>query len=286
MSIKINDVAHWLSIFKGQKNMDMEMKPHKVKARDFGLPDYFDMQSAIGHTKHVGGWESTQEIAEMCRLGSGQELLYVGSGAGVAAIKIAQTYGCKVVGVDLLETMVEAARRWAEERGATDLVEFRVGDAQSLPFPDEHFDVLLCESINTFVPDLDKAANEYARVVKSGGYVGLNEAVWYSTPPEQGEQMMLELTGQRLRRADEWIAMLKGAGLKDIQDRTYPVVMKAEMRSQFGFLSITDYLRILWRTMKSIFSDPSTREMLRLALREPRSAYDYMGYGLYVGTVP
>jgi hypothetical protein len=136
------------------------------------------------------------------------------------------------------------------------------------------------------VPDLDKAASEYVRVVKPGGYVGLNEAVWYTPPPEQGEQMMLELTGQRLRKAEEWIAMLKDVGLEDIQDRTYPVVMKDEMRSQFGFLSTVEYLRILGRTIKNIFSDPSTRKMMRLALREPRSAYDYMGYGLYVGKVP
>ena len=29
------------------------------RARDFGLPDYFDMQAAMGHTKHVGGWIAT-----------------------------------------------------------------------------------------------------------------------------------------------------------------------------------------------------------------------------------
>ena len=99
------------------------------RAADVGLPDYFDMQAAIRHTKHVGGWKSTQEIAEMCQLGEGQELVYVGSGSGVAAIQIAQTYGCKVMGVDLLETMVVAAEQWAEERGATNMVEFQVGDA-------------------------------------------------------------------------------------------------------------------------------------------------------------
>jgi ubiquinone/menaquinone biosynthesis C-methylase UbiE len=258
----------------------------KIKASDFGLPDYFDMQSAIGHTKHVGGWKSTQEIAEMCQLGSGQELIYVGSGSGVAAIQIAQTYGCKVIGVDILETMVEAAQAWAKERGASELVDFRVGNALELPFPDDHFDVLLCESVNTFVPDLQKAASEYVRVVKPGGYVGLNEAVWYVTPPKQGEKLMIDLTGQHLRRADEWIAMLKHSGLQEIQERTYPVVMKEEMRSQFGFLSTGDYLRILGRTIKNLFSNPATRKMMRLALSEPRSAYDYMGYGLYVGKVP
>lgn len=258
----------------------------QLKARDFGLPDYFDMQAAIRHTKHVGGWESTREIAAMCQLDPDQELLYVGSGSGVSAIQIAQTFGCKVIGVDLLETMVTAAKQWAEERGATDRVEFRVADAQSLPFPDDRFDVLLCESINIFVPDLQKAASEYVRVVKPGGYVGLNESVWYSDPPELAEKLMYELTGQRLRRPKEWIEMLHSTGLVEIQDRTYPLQMKAEMRSQLGFLSTRDYLGILGRAIKSMFTDPVTRQTFKTAFREPRSAIDHMGYGLYVGKVP
>jgi arsenite methyltransferase len=263
-----------------------KQQEYQTHAAAFGLPDYFDMQAAIRHTKHVGGWESTKEVAAMCQLGPDQELLYVGSGSGVAAIQIAQTYGCRVIGVDLLETMVAAAEQWAIERGATDQVEFRVADAQSLPFPDDSFDVLLCESVNVFVPDLQKAADEYIRVVKPKGYVALNESVWYRDPPEKGAQLMYELTGQRLRRPEEWIEMLRDAGLEEIQDRTYRVQMKAEMRSQLGFLSTREYLGILGRSIKSLFTDPATRRTFRLAFNEPRSIVDCMGYGLYVGKVP
>jgi ubiquinone/menaquinone biosynthesis C-methylase UbiE len=257
-----------------------------LTASDVGLPDYFDMQAAIRHTKHVGGWKSTEEIAGMCSLAPGQELLYVGSGSGVAAIKIAQTFGCRVVGVDLLPSMVEASRQWAEKRGATDLVEFEVGDASSLPFRDNRFDVLLCESVNVFIPDLDQAGREYVRVTKPGGYVALNESVWYHDPPQKGEQLMIDLTGQRLRRAEEWIDMLRRAGLEEIQDRTYPVEMRGEMRSQLGFISVSDYLGILRRFINSIFTDPATRKTMKVALNEPKSAIEYMGYGLYVGKVP
>ena len=104
------------------------------RARDFGLPDYFDMQAAMGHTKHVGGWTSTQELVQLCHLREGQELLYVGCGAGTAATKIALEYECRLVGVDLLETMVESAREWAQRRGVAERTEFRVADAQDLPF--------------------------------------------------------------------------------------------------------------------------------------------------------
>ncbi len=255
-------------------------------AREHGLPGYFDMQARIGHTKHVGGWQSTQEIAEMMSLQSGMELLYVGSGSGLAAIKIAKRYDSRVVGVDLMEEMVASAREWADRKNVKDKVEFRVADALALPFEDDRFDALLCESVNTFIQDLHRAAREYVRVVKPGGCIGLNEAVWYEMPPKQGAQMMRELTGQELKSPEEWIEMLRQAGLEDIQDRTYPVDMKKEVGAQMGFLSLQEYLLILARAIKSMFVDKETRELMRLALNEPRSAYDYMGYGLYVGRVP
>ena len=146
-------------------------------------------------------------------------------------------YKCSLVGVDLLETMIESAREWAERRGVAEWTEFRVADAQDLPFEDDRFDVLICESVNTFVPDLDKAAQEYVRVVKPGGYVGLNEAVWVDAPPEAGSEVMTALTGQNLRASEEWIAMLDRAGLVNLVDRVYAVEMKKEARSQLGSLS-------------------------------------------------
>ncbi len=264
----------------------VETEKKKGRAKDFGLPEYFDMQADMGHTKHIGGWIATQDLAELCQLGEGQELLYVGSGSGVAAIKIAQEYGCRVVGVDLLESMVQAAREWAQRRGATDRTEFRVADAQDLPFEDDRFDVLICESVNTFVPDINRAAREYVRVVKPGGYLGMNEAVWIESPPEQGMELIGALTGQRIRDSEEWVAMLADAGLVDIVERTFVVEMKREARAQFGFLSIGDYLRILSRFFtKSLFS-PSTWKIMRLALSEPSSVYNYLGYGLYAGKKP
>ena len=257
-----------------------------AKAKDLGLPEYFDMQAELGHTKHVGGWFSTQELAELCHLGPGQELLYVGAGSGTAATRIAQEYGCRVVGVDLMASMVRSAQKWAKRRDVQGRVEFRVGDAQDLPFEDNRFDVLFCESVNTFVPDLDRAAAEYVRVVKPRGYVGLNEAIWAKEPPEAGEDLMQALTGQRLRYPGEWIAMLENAGLPDVVSRTYAVEMRRETRSQAGFLSFRDYVRILGRFVKSLFSSSTTRKLMGIAFSNPRSAYDYMGYGLFVGQKP
>jgi len=264
----------------------VDPKQKIMRARDFGLPDYFDMQAAMGQTKHMGGWTATQELAQLCHLKEGQEILYVGCGAGTAATTIAMEYKCRLVGVDLLDTMVESAREWAQRRGVTERTEFRVADAQDLPFEDDRFDVLICESVNTFVPDIDKAAQEYVRVVKPGGYVGLNEAVWVDAPPEAGSEIMTALTRQNLRTSEEWMAMLDRAGLVNLVDRVYVVEVKIEARAQLGFLSFWDYMRILGRFFSSFLFDPGTRKLMRLALSEPKAMFDYMGYGLYAGQKP
>ena len=80
--------------------------------------------------------------------------------------------------------------------------------------------------------------------------------------------------------------MLDRAGLVNLVDRVYAVEMKKEARSQLGFLSFWDYMRILGRFLSTFLFDSNTRKLMRLALSEPRAMYDYMGYGLYAGQKP
>ena len=190
------------------------------RAKDAGLLDYFDMQAALGFTKHLGGWIATRELAQLCHLAPGDEILNVGSGTGVPSIRLATEFDCRVVGIDLLPAMVASAEDWAERKGETDRVIFRVADAQDLPFAEDRFDAVICESVNTFVPDLDRAAQEYVRVTKPGGYVGLSEAIWVTPPSEISEDILNSLTGRRIRTSDEWVDMLKSAGLSELVVRT------------------------------------------------------------------
>ena len=180
----------------------------EVRAADFDLPMYFDMQAKMGHTKHLGGIYATDKLAELCKLESGKTLLNVGSGSGISATYVAEKYGCRVVGVDLLPAMVESAQRWAETKGVADLTEFRLGDAQDLPFEEDQFDALICESVNAFVPDKEKAMREYMRVVKPGGYIGFTEAIWVNDPSETVEQILEDATGQKFHSPEVWEVLL------------------------------------------------------------------------------
>jgi SAM-dependent methyltransferase len=90
-----------------------------------------------------------------------RRVLEVGCGWGELAEWIGRETGAEVVAVDLSPRMVELAR----ERG----VDASVADVQSLPFPDQSFDVVVAAWMLYHVPDLDRAIMEVARVLGPGG---------------------------------------------------------------------------------------------------------------------
>ena len=86
--------------------------------------------------------------------------------------------GARVVGFDLNQGMLAVARRIRGD------LEWRQGDAASMPFPDADFDRVLCQFGLMFMPDRAKALREMRRVLATGGGLGL--VVWGSietSPP-------------------------------------------------------------------------------------------------------
>jgi len=100
----------------------------------------------------------------------GQHVLDVACGSGTAALVAERRY-CKVTGLDYVPELIERAKWRAEANGQE--VDFVVGDAQELPFPDNSFDVILSVYGVQFAPDQEKAASEMLRVCKPGGIIGL-----------------------------------------------------------------------------------------------------------------
>ena len=258
----------------------------QVRAADYGLPLYFDLQARIGHTKHLGGIAATRRLAELCRLGPGVEVLCVGSGSGISAAYFVKHYGCVVVGLDILPEMVASAERWARDKGLKDHLEFQLGDAQELPFEDNRFDAVLCESVNVFIPDKGKAMSEYVRVLKPGGFLGLNEAIWIQTPSERVAEIIIEATGQQFSPSQLWRNLIRDAGLMDLVAEDHAMSLRNEVRNQSGLLDFRSYIRILARIVKVLVSDRETRALLKYMSSNPRQYFEYMGYGLYAARKP
>lgn len=220
----------------------------------------------------------------MCQVSPDNVVLNVGCGAGGTSTYIVKNFGCRVVGVDIKENMVASAREQAQRKGLADKIEFRQADAQDLPFEDDQFDIVICESVNIFVPDRAKAVSEYKRVVKPGGFVGLNEPVLLKPPSPEVAELLAEVVGHEILPSSVWEDLLREAGLTDIIAETYANKMREESRNQFAFFDAGDFLRLIGRSITVLFKDRYTRSLIKQATASnPSEFIEYMGYGLYVG---
>jgi ubiquinone/menaquinone biosynthesis C-methylase UbiE len=254
---------------------------------------YFEVQAYWGTTKHFGGVKATQELAEVCHVSQNKYVLEVGSGVGVTACCLAKRYGCSIVGLDLSERMVEWARRRAKRKGLAEIVEFKVGDAQDLPFEDGLFDAVICESVTAFPEDQARAVSEYVRVTKPGGYVGLNEGTWVMTPPpaELVEYIHRTMAGARFLMADGWRQLLEGAGLADIVVKTFKLSMLSQWTNEMGGMDagdIIDRARSIGSFLSLYLRNPDFRKYAKEITpsgKVVRSLFTYLGYGIYAGRV-
>ena len=149
----------------------------------------------------------------------GQRVLDVACGSGTAALVAERRY-CEVTGIDYVPGLIERAKARAQANGQS--IDFRVGDAQNLPFPDDSFDVVLSVYGVQFAPDQEQAANELLRVCKPGGKIGLAGPIpegwsgdWFAAhaqyvPPPPGVQSPLRWG------TEEGLEELLGSGVRSI----------------------------------------------------------------------
>lgn len=254
--------------------------------------EFFGFAAEVGLTKHIGNVQATEELAELCHIGPDSYVLDVGCGAGVTPSFIARTYGCRVAGVDILEGMVQKSRERAQREGVADRIEFRVADAQDLPFEDDLFDAVITESVTAFPEDKQKAVDEYVRVTKPGGYIGLNESTWLKGPPtpEMIAWVSQDIgsTAEPLTSA-EWQGLLENAGLNDIVVRISEVDMRNEARGILQRYGCAGMLGVWGRMLALYLRNPAYRRFVKQVRQEgivPEKIDEYFGYGLFVGRKP
>ena len=122
----------------------------------------------------------TEAMIERAGIREGQSVLDVAGGAGEPSLTIAERVGPNgsVTCTDAVAQMVEAARDEANRRGLKNM-QFQQCTADSLPFPDNSFDVVVSRLGVMFFLDSVGAMREMLRVVKPGG--SLTFAVWYKS---------------------------------------------------------------------------------------------------------
>lgn len=150
----------------------------------------------------------------------GEVVVDLGSGGGLdcflAAPKVGPTG--RVIGVDMTPDMLMKARRNAAE-GKFDNVEFRLGEIEYLPVPDQTADVIISNCVINLSPDKPQVFRDAFRVLKPGGRLAISDVVATAElPPEMraDQQLIAGCIGNAAPIAELEQAMVD-AGFTDIR---------------------------------------------------------------------
>ena len=108
---------------------------------------------------------------ERCHIREGMSILDAGCGTGLETMRLARLVGSSgsVIGLDASRNLLAEASRRAQ--GSRLPIEYREGDVQQLPFPDNYFDVARAERLFLYLTDPRQALADLVRVTKSDGIV-------------------------------------------------------------------------------------------------------------------
>ena len=91
---------------------------------------------------HLCGELDTRELADLTNIKPDDIILDECCFIGGTAIQLAKEYGCRIIGIDLMETAILAANRIADLTNLSSLADFHVSDACNLDFQDNYFTVV------------------------------------------------------------------------------------------------------------------------------------------------
>ena len=135
-------------------------------------------------------WSAT--LLELVAPQPGEHVLDLACGTGIVARTVAPMVqpGGQVFGVDFNPAQIATAR------SIDSSIDWREGDAGSLSFADQEFNLVVCQQGFMFFPDRVQAVQEIHRVLKPGGRVGI--AVWSSIDKAPGYLALVHALERRV----------------------------------------------------------------------------------------
>lgn len=130
------------------------------------------------------------------RLAAGERVLDIGSGAGTDALVAAQMVGPSgdVIGIDMTPEMLAKAQAAAAEIGIGH-ARFVEAEAESLPFAEAAFDVVISNGVIDLIPDKDAVFSEIFRVLRPGGRIQLADVTIQKPVSDEGRRNIDLWTG-------------------------------------------------------------------------------------------
>lgn len=248
--------------------LDVPSLEHLIETEDLGI-----------ETLHPGGLALTRQLAQLCRVTTGDRVLEIAAGTGETACLLAVEFGARAVALDASALMVGRARRKAHRRG---LGLFVVrADAHALPFATGTFDAVLCECALCHF-EKRRVLREMRRVARPGGAVGVHDLAWQPEAPGALKRRLAELEEEEPETREGWRALFEETGLERIELLDRPEVIPEWRRATRSSLGVLGYVRtamkVLWRW--------GATGLQRILAAERILASPHLGYVIAVGRKP
>lgn len=145
--------------------MSKDLNPQKQHMSDESM-----VRTLAAQTEAI--WPQERELITAYGLLASAQVLDVGSGTGEFTARLAEFLPMsKLLGVEILPESVAYAR---ERHGRlSPRMDFKVGDAFALEFPDDRFDFVACRHMLQSVPEPQRVIAELIRVTRPGGRLHL-----------------------------------------------------------------------------------------------------------------
>jgi len=205
----------------------------------------FNAADGGGYESLMGRWSKrlADPFLAFAGIADGERVLDVGCGTGSLTFTLARRAGVRsICGIDYSAKYIDYAKRLSNDPR----IEFRAGDACSLPFPDATFDRVLALLVLHFVAQPERAVAEMCRVARPGATVAA--AVWDARGGFVANRIFWDTAvmldpGANARRAraftrpmsrpGELAAAWRSARMADVQDTSLTIRME--------FASFDDY---------------------------------------------
>ncbi|MBE0655732.1 MAG: class I SAM-dependent methyltransferase [Bacteroidales bacterium] len=185
----------------------------RLKTKEVGKLGLYEFQGYLGAmtSPTFGGWEGTERLFDLLDLKNTRspKILEVGCSTGYITRYLAKKYNCDIVGIDLSQLLLDIAKEESDKTGLQNIRYYKA-DVANLPFSDNTFDIVFGQAITALVPEPIKVINEYFRVLKPGGKMGIQELFMKMTLSTEYEEkingVMSNVVGSniRIRNLQEW----------------------------------------------------------------------------------
>jgi len=149
--------------------------------------------------------------------------LDAGSGTGAPACYLANSYpSINIEGINIVKTQIEKANDLAKNKNCNDRVKFNYGNAQDIPYSDNHFENIYAIESAFHFEDKTKFISESKRVLKQQGQISIADIVirpeylkfrdWYKVSIAKHG-----LATKEFYNKDKWVSLLSNIGFDNVK---------------------------------------------------------------------